>query len=119
MSVPPEMMMQMQQPQMGDMESSVPGGAPMTAPAIPEGQRMAAMAQMGNVLDLMEQTLPKLGVDSPEGEAVMQAMQSLTRVFGNYRSKMKELQPAQIMQLLRALPSQMKGQASGQQVPGA
>lgn len=119
MSVPPEMMMQMQQPQMGDMDASTPAGAPMTAPSVPEGQRMAAMAQMGNVLDLMEQTLPKLGIESPEGQAVMSAMQSLTRVFGNYRSKMKELQPAQIMQLLRALPSQMKGQASGEQIPGA
>lgn len=118
MSVPPEMMMQ-QLPQMGEMESASPAGAPMTAPSVPEGQRMAAMAQMGNVLDLMEQTLPKLGIDSPEGQAVMNAMQSLTRVFGNYRSKMKELQPAQIMQLLRALPSQMRGQASGQQIPGA
>ena len=57
MSVPPEMMMQMQQPQMGDMDASTPAGAPMTAPSVPEGQRMAAMAQMGNVLDLMEQTL--------------------------------------------------------------
>jgi hypothetical protein len=86
----------------------------MTAPSMPEGQRMAAMAQMGNVLDVMEQTLPKLGMDSPEGQAVMQAMQSLTSVFGNQRSKMKELQPAQIMQLMRALPTQMRGQPNGQ-----
>lgn len=109
----------MQVSPMGDMGAATPAGAPMSAPQIPEGQRMAAMAQMGNVLDVMEQTLPKLGIDSPEGQAVMSAMQALTKVFGNYRSKMKELQPAQIMQLLRALPTQMRGQASGQQVPGA
>jgi len=134
-AVPPEIMAQMAQggmpPSPGGMPSGMPGGmppdggfpsmdqpspaaAPMTAPSMPEGQRMAAMAQMGNVLDVMEQTLPKLGMDSPEGQAVMQAMQSLTSVFGNQRSKMKELQPAQIMQLMRALPTQMRGEPSGQ-----
>jgi len=132
MAVPPEIMAQMQgggpqggglspgmpqnQPGMANMagDQPSPASAPMTAPSMPEGQRMAAMAQMGNVLDVMEQTLPKLGMDSPEGQAVMQAMQSLTSVFGNQRSKMKELQPAQIMQLMRALPTQMRGEPSGQ-----
>ena len=135
MAVPPEIMAQMQGQMPGAAPGGAPGGmpgamppdggfpsmdqpspaaAPMTAPSMPEGQRMAAMAQMGNVLDVMEQTLPKLGMDSPEGQAVMQAMQSLTAVFGNQRSKMKELQPAQIMQLMRALPTQMRGEPSGQ-----
>lgn len=120
MSVPPDQMQAQQGlavPPMGDMGAPAPSSAPMTAPAMPEGQRMAAMAQIGNVLDVMEQTLPKLGMDTPEGQAVMTAMQGLNKVFGNYRSKMKELQPAQIMQLLRALPTQMRGQASGQQIP--
>ena len=121
MAVPPEIMAQMAQsapqgaPGMpGEQPSPAPASAPMAGPAMPEGQRMAAMAQMGNVLDVMEQTLPKLGLETPEGQAVMGAMQSLTRVFGNYRSKMKELQPAQIMQLMRALPTQMRGEPGGQ-----
>lgn len=123
MAVPPEIMAQMQGGMPGamppdggfpSMDQPSPAAAPMTAPSMPEGQRMAAMAQMGNVLDVMEQTLPKLGMDSPEGQAVMQAMQSLTAVFGNQRSNMKELQPAQIMQLMRALPTQMRGEPSGQ-----
>lgn len=124
MAVPPEIMAQMSQgapsappgmpPDMPGEQQPSPASAPMTAPAMPEGQRMAAMAQMGNVLDVMEQTLPKLGLETPEGQAVMGAMQSLTRTFGNYRSKMKELQPAQIMQLMRALPTQMRGEQGGQ-----
>jgi hypothetical protein len=133
MSVPPEMMramMSRQQPpsapqqmpqgavppEMGQEPPAVPASAPMSTPSQPEGQRMAAMAQIGNAIDLMEQTLPKIGADTPEGQSVMQAMQTLNETFGRYRSRLKELQPAQIMQMLRALPTQMRGQPSGPEI---
>ena len=142
MAVTPEDMMRLQAalsaqapvaPAPADPASAMPGqplsegpaGAPMTQPEMPEGQRMAAMAEMGTALDIMQNALPKLGVDSPEGQAVQQAMMMLAEVFGNYRSRMTELQPAQIMQLMRALPTQMQGQQPMQggmqnaQVPGA
>ncbi len=111
---------------MPDMPPSEgPAGAPMTQPEMPEGQRMSAMAEMGTALDIMQNALPKLGVDTPEGQAVQQALMLLAEIFGNYRSRMTELQPAQIMQLMRALPTQMQGQPPMQggmqnaQVPGA
>jgi hypothetical protein len=87
-----------------------PASAPMTQPEMPEGQRMSAMAEIGTALDIMQSALPKLGEDSPEGQAVQQALMMLAEVFGNFRSRMTELQPAQIMQLMRALPAQMQGQ---------
>ena len=90
--------------------SEGPAGAPMTQPEMPEGQRMSAMAEMGTALDIMQNALPKLGVDTPEGQAVQQALMLLAEIFGNYRSRMTELQPAQIMQLMRALPTLMQGQ---------
>ena len=102
-----------------------PSGAPMTQPEMPEGQRMAAMAEIGTALDMMQNALPKLGADTPEGQAVQQALMMLAEAFGNFRSRMTELQPAQIMQLMRALPTQMQGSmpmqggASNAQVPGA
>lgn len=61
------------------------------------------MAQIGNCLDLMEMTLPKLGAETEEGQAVMDALRSLAKVFGKHRSQMKELQPAAIMQMSRGL----------------
>ena len=97
----------------------------MTQPEMPEGQRMAAMAEIGTALDMMQNALPKLGADTPEGQAVQQALMMLAEAFGNFRSRMTELQPAQIMQLMRALPTQMQGGAPMQgglpnaQVPGA
>jgi len=102
-----------------------PAGAPMTQPEMPEGQRMAAMAEIGTALDMMQNALPKLGADTPEGQVVQQALMMLAEAFGNFRSRMTELQPAQIMQLMRALPTQMQGGAPMQggmqnaQVPGA
>ena len=75
----------------------------MAGPSQPAGQREAAMAQIGNCLDLMEQTLPKLGAETEEGQAVMDALRSLAKVFGKHRSQMAQLQPAQRMMMLRGL----------------
>ena len=63
------------------------------------------MAQIGNCLDLMEITLPKLGAETEEGQAVMDALRSLAKVFGKHRSQMKELQPAQMQMMLRGMPA--------------
>lgn len=76
----------------------------MTTPQAPDGQKQAAMAQIGNCLDLMEITLPKLGAETEEGQAVMDALRSLAKVFGKHRSQMKELQPAQMAMMARGMP---------------
>ena len=61
------------------------------------------MAQVGNCLDLLEQTLPKVGVESEEGQAILDALRTLSKVFGKNRSNMKELQPAAQMMMLRGM----------------
>jgi hypothetical protein len=89
----------------------------MTAPGAPNGQRDAAMAQIGNCLDLMEITLPQLGAETEEGQAVMDALRSLAKVFGKHRSQMQELQPAQMQMMLRGMPGM--GGPPGGMPPGA
>jgi len=94
--------------------SMTPGGAPtdvqppMPSPmATPEpkmGQRENALVNLSMAMDLIEQSLPALGSESPEGQKAVSALTALTAVLGPKKQKAQDLQQAEILQLLQNLP---------------
>lgn len=90
-------------------DSSPPMGSPMATPEPKLGTREAAMVNVSIALDLLEQALPALGSESPEGGKVMGALRTLTGLVQPQRGQTNELKTAEILQMLQALP-----QAGGQ-----
>ena len=93
--------------------SMTPGGAPtdvqppMPSPmATPEpkmGQRENALVNLSMAMDLIEQSLPALGSESPEGQKAVSALTALTAVLGPKKQKAQDLQQAEILQLLQKI----------------
>ena len=111
MSVPPELMAQMQKgppPGTGD----APGGgimppvsAPMSAPQDNAGEKQTGMSQVQMAMDILERTLPLFGTESEEGSAVIDVLGKLGKQFGGaQRAKSKEMIPSEIMNLVASLP---------------
>ena len=116
-------------------ESGMPGGAmsdaetpPMAAPmSTPEpkmGNREGAMINLSMAMDLIEQALPAFGSESPEGMKALQVLRSLSGILGGKKEKTKELQNAEIMQMLQNLPQaggatpEGKAMAAAPAIPG-
>jgi hypothetical protein len=100
-------------------QGASPGGAPMSTPQPAAGEKQNAMVNVTLAMDLLEQTLPSLGSESEEGQAVLSVLSKLSAKFGHTRAKSQELVPAELMQLMQSLP-QMGGmspeaKAMGQQ----
>jgi hypothetical protein len=113
MSVPPDLMKLMAGAQGagGGAASSAPpsmpsaaGGAPMSTPQPPQGEKQSAMVNVSLAMDLLEQTLPALGSESEEGRTVLTCLAGLSKKFGHTRAKSQGLQPAELQQLMAALP---------------
>jgi hypothetical protein len=68
------------------------------------GNREAAMINISMAMDLLEQSLPALGSESPEGQKVLGAIRGMSGIIGPKKAKTNELQPAEIMQMLQTLP---------------
>lgn len=120
MALPPDQLMQMLSrgkevpaadaaPAAANDDSSPPMGSPMATPEPKMGTREAAMVNVSIALDLLEQALPVLGSESPEGGKVMGALRTLTGLVQPQRGQTNELKTAEILQMLQSLP-----QAGGQ-----
>lgn len=81
-----------------------PAGAPMAAPEAKMGNREGALVNLGMAIDIIEQALPALGSESPEGKSALAAISALGKILGPRKAAANELQPAQIQQLIGALP---------------
>ena len=120
MSVPQDQMMELMKKQQGaptgaapDMGASAPGmsdsstppmASPMSTPEPKMGNKEGAMVNLSMAMDLIEQSLPSLGSESPEGQKAMAAIRALTGVIGPRKGKTKELQQTEILQMLQNLP---------------
>lgn len=104
-----------------------PSAAPMSTPQEPEGVKQGGMVQVAMALELMQQALPQVGVHTEEGKSLLKALTQLAKHFG--QPKQKELIPAEVAQMVGAMPSvggggpdlqaMMKGGGSPQQMqPG-
>lgn len=124
MAVPPNLMQQMlkQQgggaarvgapapPQQGPASEAArtmpPAAAPFATPQEKRGNKATAMANVHIALTLLEQAIPDLGAESPEGMSVIKAVQGLARLAGDRDNS--DLVPAEIMQMVKQMP-QMGG----------
>ena len=80
--------------------SASPMASPMSTPEPKMGNREAAMINLAMAMDLLEQSLPALGSETPEGQKILGAIRTMTSVIGPKKAKTNELQPAEIMQML-------------------
>jgi hypothetical protein len=82
------------------------------------------MITLGMAADLLEQSLPALGSESPEGQKVLNAIRIVSAILGPRKPKTNELQQSEILQLLQSLPQagggtpEGKAMAAAPQVPG-
>jgi len=86
-----------------------PTGSPMSQPQQAEGLKTAARVNITMAIDILQQSLPAMGAATEEGQAVLNALKTLTKAFGKTETKSRELIPAEIMQLLSALPQTNPG----------
>jgi hypothetical protein len=106
-----------------DAETS-PMAAPMSTPEPKMGSREGAMINISMAMDLIEQALPAFGSESPEGQKALSVLRQLSGVLGGKKEKTKELQNAEIMQMLQNLPQaggatpEGKAMAAAPAIPG-
>jgi hypothetical protein len=91
----------------------------MSTPEPKNGQREAALINVSMALDLLEQALPAVGSESPEGKKLMSALSALTGLLGPKKQKTGELQNAEILQLLQNLPQAGGGTPGSRSIAGA
>ncbi len=101
-----------------------PMAAPMSTPEPKMGNREGAMINLSMAMDLIEQALPAFGSESPEGMKALAVLRSLSGILGGKKEKAKELQNAEIMQMLQNLPQaggatpEGKAMAAAPAIPG-
>lgn len=81
-----------------------PTASPMSTPEPKMGNKEGALVTLSQALDLIEQSIPALGSETPEGQKAVMAMKALSGILGARKARTDELQPAEIMQLLGSLP---------------
>jgi len=101
-----------------------PMGSPMSTPEPKMGNREASMINIGMATDLLEQALPALGSESPEGQKILNAIRTISGIIGPRKARTGELQQSEILQLLQNLPQagglspEAKVMAGAPAVPG-
>lgn len=88
---------------MSDAETP-PMSAPMSTPEPKMGSKEGAMINIGMAMDLLEQSLPAFGSESPEGQKALAAIKQLSGLMGPRKNKTNELQQSEILQMLQTLP---------------
>lgn len=83
-----------------------PAAAPFATPQEKRGNKATAMANVHIALTLLEQALPDLGTETPEGQSVIKALQGLAKLAGDHDNS--DLVPAEIMHMVKQMP-QMGG----------
>jgi len=108
---------------MSDNETP-PMAAPMSTPEPKMGNREGAMINISMAMDLIEQALPALGSETPEGQKALAVLRQMSGILGGKKEKTKELQGAEIMQMLQNLPQaggatpEGKAMAAAPAIPG-
>ena len=101
--------------------SAAPNSSPMATPGTKFGSKEHAMVNLGMAADIIEQSLHSLGSETPEGKQAMAALKALGGIIGPRTPQSQGLQPAQIQQLMAALPKGLRpgGAPGGAGAPGA
>lgn len=72
----------------------------MAQPTPNEGAKQMGGVTVEGAMQMLEQALPQVGSNTPEGQAIVAALKTLGKHFN--RGKSKELVPAQLLELARA-----------------
>lgn len=80
-----------------------PAAAPMAQPTPNDGAKQMGSVNVESAMQMLEQALPHVGSNTPEGSAILAALSTLSKHFN--RQKSKDLVPAQLMELARAQKS--------------
>lgn len=81
-----------------------------------DGSRQMGFVQVETAMQMLEQALPDLGSNTPEGAAVIKALSVLSSKFN--RGPAQQLVPAQITELQKAQqPSPLAGMLAGAGAP--
>jgi hypothetical protein len=91
----------------------------MSTPEPKAGIKENALVNVSMAMDLLEQSLPAIGSESPEGQKLINAITALTTVLGPKKQKAGELQNAEILQLLQNLPQAGGGTPGSRAISGA
>lgn len=99
-----------------------PQGAPMAQPTPNDGARQMSMVQVETAMQMLMKAAPALGANTPEGKAVISALNTLSSKF--QRQQSADLVPAQIAEMARAqrqspLAQLMQSQPGGMPQPVA
>lgn len=101
-----------------------PMAAPMSTPEPKMGTKESAMLNLSMAMDLLNQTLPGIGVNSAEGKRVLDAIRVITGILGPDKERTDELQPTEILNMLQTLPQaggatpESKAMSSAPAIPG-
>jgi len=101
-----------------------PMGAPMSSPEPKEGTKESAMLNLSMAMDLLNQSLPGIGVNSKQGKQVLDAIRVITGILGPDKERTDELQPTEILNMLQTLPQaggatpESKAMSSAPAIPG-
>ena len=93
-----------EQPMGLSSEEAPPMASPMSTPEPKMGSKEAAMINLGMAQDLLEQSLPSIGSNTPEGQAILAAINQINKTLGPRKNKTNELQQSEILQMLQTLP---------------
>jgi len=96
-----------------------PMAAPMSTPEAKMGNIESAKINISMAMDLIEQALPALGSESPEGQKALSVLRQMSSILGGRKEKTKELQNAEIMQMLQSLPQAGGATPEGKAMAGA
>lgn len=105
-------------------DQTPPMAAPMSTPEPKMGNKEGALVNLGLAMDLIEQSLPALGSESPEGQKALAALRTLTGIIGGKKESTNELKQSEILQMLQTLPQaggatpEGKALAAAPAVPG-
>ena len=101
-----------------------PMAAPMSTPEPKMGTKESAMLNLSMAMDLLNQSLPGIGVNSAEGKKVLDAIRVITGILGPDKERTDELQPTEILNMLQTLPQaggatpESKAMSSAPAIPG-
>ncbi len=91
----------------------------MAQPTPNDGAKQMGAVNVEGAMQMLEQALPSVGSNTPEGKSILEALSKLSKHFN--RQKNAELVPAQLMELARAQKQSpmagMMGGGGGEQPP--
>jgi hypothetical protein len=96
--------------------NTAPTGSPASAPQPAAGEIAQAKANVQIALKVLEHTLPLLGADSEDGQAVHKAIGLLSKRFSGDKSE--NIAPAELMQMSQSVPDEWKQAMATQQGGG-